>query len=271
MEKRGVHNILWPLMTDAVNIAARRLQEAGIDNAANEARWLCEGAGEALFAERVKRRIKGEPLQYILGTVPFHCVELYVGPGVLIPRPETEQLVEIALSLPRPSGPICDLCTGSGAIALAMAHALKDVRFTGIDLSCEALEWAERNRTALSLENVSFLQGDLYGPLQEDDKFAMITANPPYVSPDEYSRLDSVVKDYEPRLALEAGEDGLQAIRRIIEGASRHLLPGGAIIMEIGDKQGAAVKELFSRSGIDAEIRRDYAGKERFAVAITGE
>ena len=271
MEKRGVHNILWPLMTDAVNIAARRLREAGIDNAANEARWLFEGAGEALFAERIERRIKGEPLQYILGTVPFHCIELHVGPGVLIPRPETEQLVEIALALPRPPGPICDLCTGSGAIALAMAHALKDVRFTGIDLSVEALEWAERNRTALSLKNVSFLQGDLYDPLQEEDKFSMITANPPYVSPDEYSGLDSVVKDYEPRLALEAADNGLQVIRRIIEGASRHLLPGGVVIMEIGEKQGAAAKELFSKEGFKADIRRDYAGKERFAVAVAGE
>lgn len=254
-------------MTADFNIAVKRLLDAGIDNARNEVRWLAENADEQEFASRLERRIKGEPLQYILGTVPFHDIQLYVGPGVLIPRPETEQLVELALAMQIPDGPICDLCTGSGAIALAMAFRLRHVAFTGIDISAEALSWARRNKNAMALENVTFLEGDLYDPLPENARFAMITANPPYVTSSEYSQLECVVKNYEPRLALEAGRDGLDVITRIIDDAPSHLLPGGWLVMEIGDKQGDAVKRLLIKAGFSAEIKTDYAGRQRFAVA----
>ena len=255
-------------MTANFNIAVKQLLDAGIDNARNEVRWLAENVGEQEFATRLERRIKGEPLQYILGTVPFHDIQLYVGPGVLIPRPETEQLVELALSLHIPDGPICDLCTGSGAIALAMAFKLKHVNFTGIDISEEALSWARRNKNAMALDNVIFLEGDLFAPLPEATRFAMFTANPPYVTSGEYSQLESVVKDYEPRLALEAGNEGLDIITRIIDDAPSHLLPGGGLVMEIGDKQGNAVKQLLNKAGFAAEIKTDYAGRQRFAVAV---
>ncbi len=256
------------IMTADFNIAVKRLLDAGIGNARNEARWLAENVGEQEFASRLERRLKGEPLQYILGTVPFHDIQLYVGPGVLIPRPETEQLVELALSLHIPDGPICDLCTGSGAIALAMAFQLRHVAFTGIDISEEALRWARRNQNAMGLDNVTFLEGDLYAPRQENARFAMLTANPPYVTSGEYSQLESVVKDYEPRLALEAGDEGLDIITRIIHDAPGHLMPGGRLVMEIGEKQGNAVEQLLSKAGFAAEIKTDYAGRQRFAVAV---
>ena len=254
-------------MAADLNIAARRLFEAGIENACNEARWLGENANDSEFASRIERRIKGEPLQYILGTVPFHDIQLYVGKGVLIPRPETEQLVELALSLTVPEGPICDLCTGSGAIALALASKRRHVSVTGVDISTEALAWARRNKNALDLDNVSFLEGDLYEPLPENEKYALLSANPPYVTSKEYDVLDRVVKDFEPKLALEAGDDGLAVIRRIVAGAKRHLLPEGVLIMEIGEKQGGAVKELLVKVGLDAEIKMDYSGRQRFALA----
>ena len=254
-------------MAADLNIAVRRLLEAGIENAGNEARWLGENADDSEFASRIERRIKGEPLQYILGTVPFHDIQLYVGRGVLIPRPETEQLVELALSLSIPDGPICDLCTGSGAIALAMASKLRHVSITGVDISPEALAWAQRNKNALKLDNISFLEGDLYEPLPENEKYALISANPPYVTSKEYDELERVVKDYEPKLALEAGDDGLSVIRRIVAGAKRHLLPGGTLIMEIGENQGDAVNDILVKERLDAEIKTDYSGRQRFALA----
>ena len=122
-------------------------------------------------------------------------------------------------------------------------------------------------RKDLAIENVTFLEGDLYDPLPENARFAMITANPPYVTSSEYSQLECVVKNYEPRLALEAGRDGLDVITRIINDAASHLLPGGKIVMEIGDKQGDAVKRLLIKAGFSAEIKTDYAGRQRFAVA----
>ncbi len=273
MEKKEQNNILTVtlLMDRKTDILTARLLESGIENARNEVRWMMEGANDALLSERVERRIKGEPLQYILGNVPFHCVELLIGPGVLIPRPETEQLVEIALSCRKVQGKICDLCTGSGAIALAMAKTLPEVRFTGVDLSADALSWAIRNKELNSADNVEFLLGDLYAPLPGGERFAMITANPPYVSPEEYRDLDRTVRDYEPRMALEAADNGLETIRRIAAGAEKHLEKGGMVIMEIGESQGQAVNEIFAAAGMRATIRSDYAGRDRFVLAEIGD
>jgi len=264
--------------------AGQRLLAAGIDNGSQEARWLMlQLVGDshlcpadqlpakdiAIFNERVQRRIDGEPLQYIMGNTPFHCIDLEVGPGVLIPRPETEQLVDHALELYKGQiGPVCDLCTGSGAIALALATQLRKTHVTGIDISEEALAYARKNMVALGLPNVTLLLGDLFAPLPTDARFAMITANPPYVSPDDYDALDPVVKNHEPRLALLADEQGLAVIRRIATDSRQRLLPGAPIILEIGDEQGAAVARLFRQSGYDdVAIRKDYAGKDRFLVA----
>lgn len=268
--------------------AAAALLAAGISNCRQEAGWLlahvlgeqeltaqpCGGGAPlapalvARFNALLARRLGGEPLQYILGDVDFHCVNLLVGPGVLIPRPETEQLVEFALKLYPGVGAICDLCTGSGAIALALAATLPGAMVTGVDLSPEALTWAQRNRERLALPNVRFFQGDLFAPLPAVARFAMITANPPYVSADEYEELDPVVKDYEPQLALVASDRGLAVIRRIVEESCRWLTPGGWLLCEIGEEQGGEVGGILRACGYaKVAIRRDYAGKDRVAVA----
>ena len=262
-----------------------RLVNAGISNGSQEARWMlggllsasasCMGGCELpldvqrAFERQVERRTHGEPLQYVMGSVAFHCIELAVGPGVLIPRPETEQLVEIALKHCSANADVLDLCTGSGAIALAMAKQRPATHFTGVDISEEALDYARKNRAELGLDNVEFLQGDLFAPLPSDGRYALITANPPYVSEADYAGLEAVVHDYEPRLALVAEEDGLAVIRRIAEGARDYLLPGGCLISEIGDEQGKRTAEVFKKVGLEkVQVLADYSGKDRFVMGF---
>ncbi len=221
------------------------------------------------FEKQVERRAQGEPLQYVMGSAAFHCVELAVGPGVLIPRPETEQLVEIALKHCPENAEVLDLCTGSGAIALAMAKQRPATRFTGVDISEEALNYARKNRAELGLDNVEFLQGDLFAPLPSGVRYALITANPPYVSEADYEGLEAVVHDYEPRLSLVAEEDGLAVIRRIAEGAGDFLLPGGCLISEIGDEQGSRAADVFKKAGFEkVQVLADYSGHDCFVIGF---
>ena len=271
----------------AISEARRRLEEGGVENAGQEAGWLvsqllgdnpiaipCSTGAEfptTLQAEldrRVQRRIDGEPLQYIMGDVDFHCVNLLVGPGVLIPRPETEQLVDLALDRLAIDGPVLDLCTGSGAIALAIAASRPSRAVYGTDISHEALSWAEKNRRRLKADNVTLLEGDLFQPMPPDLRFALITANPPYVSTDEYETLEPVVKGHEPRLALVAEEDGLAILRRIAEEAFDRLLPDGWLICEIGDRHGPRMKDILQNLHYSiVMVKKDYAGHDRFAIA----
>ena len=271
----------------AISEARCRLEEGGVANAGQEAGWLvsqllgdnpvaipCSNGAEfpqnlqAELDSRVQRRIDGEPLQYIMGDVDFHCVNLLVGPGVLIPRPETEQLVDIALNHLAIDGPVLDLCTGSGAIAFAIAASRPSRTIVGTDISPEALAWAEKNRQKLKADNVTLLEGDLFQPLADDLRFALITANPPYVSQDEYQTLEPVVKDHEPRLALVAQEDGLSVLHRIAEEAMDRLLPDGWLICEIGDRQGPRMKDILVNLHYSIiNIEKDYAGHDRFALA----
>ena len=265
--------------------AGQHLVDAGISNGVQEARWMlgeilsasqpcCGGCELPLevqktFEEQVERRAHGEPLQYVMGTAAFHCIELSVGPGVLIPRPETEQLVEIALKHCGENAHVLDLCTGSGAIALAMAKQRPNAHFTGVDISEEALAYARKNQVALGLNNVDFLQGDLFAPLPTGAWFSLITANPPYVSEAEYAGLEPVVHDYEPRLALVAEEDGLAIIRRIAMEAGNYLAAGGCLITEIGDEQGSRAAEIFRHKHFErVQVLKDYSDKERFVIAF---
>ncbi len=254
----------------------RALREVGIDNFANEARWLMEhAAARRLSPEEtqalVQRRCHGEPFQYVLGNTEFYGLELSVGPGVLIPRPETEELVEHALAALRQwplDGDILDLCTGSGAIAIALAAALPERRILATDISPDALAWAVRNRDALGLANVTVIQSDLFENVPPGRRFGLLTANPPYVSPGEYDTLPRVVRDYEPRTALLADEDGLRFYRLIAEQASGWLLPGAGVFLEIGDTQGDAVRGIFLRSGYDhVDILQDFSGRDRILRA----
>ena len=258
-----------------------RLQNGGVENALQEARWMLQIAErksfsaaelEAQLEEWAGRRIAGEPFQYVVGSVEFYNIELAVGPGVLIPRPETELLVEHALQLlsdaPRDTE-VLDLCTGSGAIPLALAHERPDLTFIGIDLSPEALEWAERNSEALQPPRCRFLRGDLFAPLgKPQPRFRLITANPPYVSPEEYRCLPPEVKDFEPRLALEADDDGLALEKRIAAEARAFLHPGGWLLLEIGESQGARLAEHLQALGYqEVAILKDLAGRDRIAQA----
>jgi len=226
----------------------------------------------AAFKAMIIRRKSREPVDYILGNREFYGLEFSVGPGVLVPRPETEHLVEEALArlegLETPR--VLDLCTGSGAVALTLAHERPDAEVTGCDISPEALTWARRNAHNLGLqERVRWLQGDLWEPVAAGSGFFdVITANPPYVTTAEMAELPPEVGQFEPRLALEGGEDGLDIVRSIIAGAGAHLRPLGWLLVELGAGQAAQAARLAQASGAFAEVSlvKDLAGIERVLV-----
>lgn len=221
------------------------------------------------YATAVERRRIGEPVAYITGTQGFWSLELSVNPAVLIPRADTETLVEWALQLiPRaPSespSKILDLGTGSGAIALALAQELgRGARIIATDCSDVALNLAKDNARALKFEHVEFRLGDWCAALLDEpaQSFDLIVANPPYIAEGDAHLSDL---RYEPRLALTSGADGLDAIRQIVQQTPAHLRPGGWLLLEHGHDQGAAVRELLLQAGfVDVEARRDFGGNER--------
>ncbi|MCQ2397360.1 MAG: peptide chain release factor N(5)-glutamine methyltransferase, partial [Lentisphaeria bacterium] len=180
-----------------------------------------------------------------------------------------ELLVERSLELLKSvsaGGRVLDLCTGSGAIILSIAHARPDLQCYGVDLSPQALAWAKKNLKALGLANCELFEGDLFEPLVPGQKYDLITSNPPYVAPKEYSELPSVVKDYEPKMALEAADDGLLLERSIIRQAPCWLKDGGALILEMGETQGRALSdEMLSQGYSNVSIIKDLCARDRFA------
>jgi len=226
-------------------------------------------SGEALpaqlalhYAALVERRRLGEPLAYLTGAREFWSLELEVSPAVLVPRPDTELLVEWALQRLRgqPAPVIADLGTGSGAIALALASELPQARVVATDVSEDALEQAQRNAQRLGLQRVQFRRGDWFEAL-EAERFDLLVSNPPYVA-----EQDPHLRElrYEPRRALTAGPEGFDDLRRIVAGAGAHLRPGGTLLLEHGAEQGGAVRSLLQAQGFAAvETRRDLAGLER--------
>ena len=221
------------------------------------------------FEQLLARRMSGEPLAYLTGTKEFWSLELEVTPDVLVPRPETELLVEWSLSFPRrreSSFCVLDLGTGSGAVALAIARENPQASITATDVSAAALAIANANAKRLGIRNVEFVKADLYkelGPrLRGDDGgFDLIVSNPPYVAEHDPHLADL---RFEPALALTSGADGLGALRAIVAAAPRYLRPDGWLLVEHGATQGAAVRDLFERAGFaGVETRRDLAGLER--------
>jgi release factor glutamine methyltransferase len=203
------------------------------------------------FASLLDRRLRGEPIQYIVGETEFFGLPFKVTPDVLIPRPETEHLVEKAIELARlrAAPRIVDVCTGSGAIAVALAHAVPTADITATDLSDAALTMARENSLRNRVESrIRFLQGDLLEPLAAE-RFELVVANPPYVPSDERDSMSVEVRDHEPALALFAGADGLDIYRRLISAAPSVLVPGGFIALEIGYGQARAVEELLAAAG----------------------
>lgn len=203
----------------------------------------------ARFRKYVERRAAGEPLQYITGHQEFFSLDFEVTPDVLIPRPETELLVEVALDLlgamSEPS-PICDVGTGSGCIAISILHERPDVSAIGLDISPAALCVAARNATRHRVqERFALAVSDGFAALNASlARFAMIVSNPPYISEDELAGLPREVREQEPHAALTPGPDGLLMIRRLLTGAPNFLLPGGHLLIEIGFDQHEAIKHL---------------------------
>jgi release factor glutamine methyltransferase len=225
----------------------------------------------------VKRAGQNEPICYLTGKTEFYSLQLEVSPDCMIPRPETELLVERAIEfLRRRIGPqfVYDLCTGCGCIAVAIAKNFADARIIATDISDASLNVAAKNIEKYQLKDrITILCGDLFEPLvpQLDvDKFDLIVCNPPYVSTAEYEKLDKGVKDYEPRLALFAGDDGLDVYRKIIHKVDRFLRPDGALMLEIGYAQGPVIKELLEQAGAFAQIKieKDFRDNDRIATAL---
>ncbi len=224
----------------------------------------------------VKRAGRHEPVAYLVGRTEFYSIELEVTPDCLIPRPETELLVQRAIEFLRTrSGPqhVCDVCTGCGCIAVAVAKNFPEARVVATDISDQALAVAARNVERHQLQDrIELLCGDLFEPLVphlDVRQWDLIACNPPYVSAAEYEGLDENVKDYEPRLALWAGDDGLDVYRRICESIDRFLKPGGALLLEIGYAQGPAVQAMLDAAGLFAEIaiEKDFRNNDRIAFA----
>ena len=213
----------------------------------------------------ITRRAHGEPVAYILGEKEFWSLPFVVGPGVLIPRPETELVVERALAHFPPDAAFAalDLAAGSGAIALAIAHERPRCRMTATDLSGAAVTTTRANATRLGLAaRVEVVQGSWFEPVA-DRTFDIIVSNPPYIALDD-PRVEPGVRRFEPPQALFAGSTGLEAIETIAAGARRHLAPGGWLVLEHGDTQGESVRDLLRRAGFErVQTHRDLAGHER--------
>ena len=234
------------------------------------AHWNNPTDHETEFRALVERRLAGEPIQYIFGETEFYGLPFLVTPDVLIPRPETEHLVEKALELaaqfiaPR----IVDLGAGSGAIAVTLAHQLPHAQITAIDLSSAALAVARENaeRNGVS-SRIRFLCGNLLAPVAEE-RFEIVVSNPPYVPSGDRASLAVEVRDYEPALALFAGDDGLEVYRRLIPAAFAALIPGGFVALEIGFGQSPAIAELLAVSGFERiEFVQDLQSIPRVACA----
>ena len=224
------------------------------------------------YREYVRQRLRGVPLQYITGKAGFRNLILAVDQAVLIPRPETEILVEVALEYLKgcEAPQVLDLGCGSGAVALALAQECPSVRVKATDISPAALAVARRNARQLELElRVVFCCGDLLAPLQAAGQFHLIACNPPYVRRADLGGLEPQVRDHEPGLALDGGEDGLDFYRRLAGQVAPFLAPQGLLVLEVGAGQANEVAGLLEQSGsfVPAQVRPDLAGIPRVVSA----
>lgn len=295
-------------LLDTIKKASDRLETSGIEDPLVDAEMLVLHASGmdrlrafienpevdrrllARINRLIQRRSGGEPLQYIIGHLDFLGLEIWIGKGVLIPRPETELLVEEVIKTARslksegrsikPAGgktqnvksysPLCmlDLCTGSGCIALALAREFPDARIIGTDISGSAITYAKRNAKLNGIGNVSFLRGSLYDPLKDSVRFDLVASNPPYIRRGDIAGLQREIREWEPATALDGGEDGLDFYRTILSGARGYLNPGGSVLLELGYGQAEEVSALAARSGFGRiDLIKDFAGIDRVLKA----
>jgi len=262
------------------------LRAAGIDSADLDARLLLEAAtgldriailsapetalSDAQAAQLhllTERRAAREPMAYILGKREFRSLEFLTPQGVLIPRPDTETLIEAALEAAPDARSVLDLGVGSGCILLSLLHALPEAEGWGVDQSPAALNASAENARRLGLSRrVHFVASNWGAGLER--RFDLVTSNPPYIPSADIETLDADVRDYEPRAALDGGVDGLSAYRVLADELPRLLAPGGVAALEIGWDQSAAVMRLLTEAGLkDVEVRKDLAGRDRVVLA----
>ncbi len=223
----------------------------------------------------LQRVAKGEPVQYVLGQWDFRSLTLKVDRRALIPRPETEQLVDLVLKsaqVKRAAKPlVVDVGTGTGCIILSLAKELRDGVFVGLDISPEALSLARENAALTGLgERVLFAESDGCGEF-DPASVDVLVSNPPYIPSHVVDGLEPHIREHEPRLALDGGPDGLNVYRALLLDAVMVLKPGGGIFLEIGDEQGPALRDMLEEYGFtELQIAKDYAGHDRFAMGVQG-
>ena len=206
------------------------------------------------FRDLIKRRLEGSPIQHLVGYREFFLLDFEVSPDVLIPRPETELLVTEALNRAKGMAAprLLDIGTGSGCIAVSFAKQMKSAQVTASDISSKALAVAKRNTERHGLaERIRFVEGDLFVPLSAADRFDLIVSNPPYIAKPEFENLPAHVRDFEPRLALEAGPEGFDVYDRLIPAAINFLEAGGWLLLEIGYNQEEGVKQRLASAGFE--------------------
>jgi release factor glutamine methyltransferase len=226
----------------------------------------------AVFRAGIERRAKGEPLQYVTGEVAFRHLVLRVEPGVFIPRPETEVLVDEALKALSEGGVAVDLCAGSGAVAISLAHEQPDVTVFATEISEATAAIARSNAERAGVaDRVTVLTGDLFAPLPAELKGSvdLVVANPPYVPSGEMPSLPAEVAGFEPHLALDGGADGLDVARRIIDDARGWLKPGCVLLMELDTDRVKSAVRIMAPWYEECEVRPDLTGRDRFAAGRT--
>lgn len=274
---------------------ARVLRQAGIDDARVDAFLLLEfcfgltrsqlfldGAKEVpvrdleRFRTVLERRLSREPLHYITGVREFWSLDFIVSPAVLVPRPETEFVIDTVVATVKKhgyhQGPVLDMCTGSGVIAVVLARELHADNVVAVDISVESLLVATRNIHKFGLENIVFLIcSDLFTALQQNEQYEVIVANPPYIAEGDITGLQPEVREWEPHLALTGGAEGLDVIEKIAAQAYRYLSPGGWLFVEIGSDQAQKVHTLFadhtSKEYDQVVVLSDWSGRPRLLQA----
>lgn len=269
---------------DYIKSITHALREAGIDSPALDAEviaahfldmdrhqlvtWsdrVLSDSEKSAIDKAIKRRLKFEPVAYITGVKEFYSLEFTVNKDVLIPRPETELLVDMAIYWAGLNSSVLDLCTGSGAIAVALKHSRGDLDVCASDISAKALKVAEKNaEKILGKRRISFFEGDLFTPFK-DEKFDLIVSNPPYVSGVLKGELQREL-DFEPHDALYADDDGRAVIRKIIDEAPLYLDEKGVLLLEIGSNHRDFIEDAGRKRGFTVSVLNDYAGLPRVAT-----